>query len=367
MGLVERDLVAGKLDRLPRNLERVDSAAERMSELLDELLELSRIGRRRNPPEPCDLGELAREALTLVSSRIEERGMEVEIAEGMPTVVGDRARLREIFQNLIDNAAKLRYLSLGRQSVPMVIRLVIGRGWGQGPQHSQSLESLFAAIPGLKVAMPSAAADARDLLLASSVPVFVPDGLHHLESWNEAVCGGAWGAFVARIGEHIRRALDLEDWSAFHRSYAQMNELLDDLGDGDLRSIVLVAGDIHFSYIAGLESSGPVMAQVVSSPIRNALIPHERSVIRLAISRVGAAITSTLGRLARAPRSTRTLTIHDGPYFSNNMAALTFDDDGVRATMEHARPDDEDERPLLQVVAREDLVGRPSPPEDRAG
>ena len=68
-----------------------------------------------------------------------------------------------------------------------------------------------------------------------------------------------------------------------------------------------------------------------------------------------------------APRSTRTLTIHDGPYFSNNMAALTFDDDGVRATMEHARPDDEDERPLLQVVAREDLVGRPSPPEDRAG
>ena len=84
-----------------------------------------------------------------------------------PIVVHQRVEFFLLaLEQLIDNAAKLRYLSLGRQSVPMVIRLVIGRGWGQGPQHSQSLESLFAAIPGLKVAMPSAAADARDLLLA---------------------------------------------------------------------------------------------------------------------------------------------------------------------------------------------------------
>ena len=137
---------------------------------------------------------------------------------------------------------------------------------------------------------------ARDLVLASSVPVFVPDGLHHLESWNEAVCGGTWGPVAARAGEKIRRAIDLEDWSAFERSYSAMNVLLDELAASDKRSVILVAGDIHFSYVADLTSlpGGPGLFQIVSSPVRNALIPHERSVIRLAISRPGAAITGAL-------------------------------------------------------------------------
>ena len=126
LGLVERDAVKGRIDRLAGNIERIDGAAVRMAQLLDELLELSRIGRRRNPPEPCDLGELAREALTLVSTRVEERGLEVEIADDLPTVVGDRARLREIFQNLIDNAAKF----MGEQSEPRV--WITGREEGKG-------------------------------------------------------------------------------------------------------------------------------------------------------------------------------------------------------------------------------------------
>lgn len=56
-------------------------------------------------------------------------------------------------EQLINNAAKSSYISYGRLKVPIVIRLVVGRGWGQGPEHSQSLESLFSMIPGLKVAM----------------------------------------------------------------------------------------------------------------------------------------------------------------------------------------------------------------------
>lgn len=68
---------------------------------------------------------------------------------------------------IINNAAKWRFMFGGQQSVPLVIRMVVGMGWGQGPQHSQSLQALFSQIPGLKVVMPTTAYDAKGLLLAS--------------------------------------------------------------------------------------------------------------------------------------------------------------------------------------------------------
>ncbi len=68
---------------------------------------------------------------------------------------------------LVNNAAKWRYMFGGQCSIPVTIRLIIGRGWGQGPTHSQSLQAWFAHIPGLKVVMPTTAADAKGLLLSS--------------------------------------------------------------------------------------------------------------------------------------------------------------------------------------------------------
>jgi acetoin:2,6-dichlorophenolindophenol oxidoreductase subunit beta len=68
---------------------------------------------------------------------------------------------------IINNAAKWHYMFGGQQSVPLVIRLLVGQGWGQGPQHSQSLQTLFAHIPGLKVVMPFTPHDAKGLLTAS--------------------------------------------------------------------------------------------------------------------------------------------------------------------------------------------------------
>jgi pyruvate dehydrogenase E1 component beta subunit len=70
-------------------------------------------------------------------------------------------------EQIVDQAAKWFYMNAGQQNVPIVIRLIIGRGWGQGAQHSQSLESWFAHIPGLKVVMPSNAYDAKGLLISS--------------------------------------------------------------------------------------------------------------------------------------------------------------------------------------------------------
>jgi len=64
-------------------------------------------------------------------------------------------------------AAKWRSMSGGKASVPMVIRAVIGRSWGQGAQHSQSPQSLFMHVPGIKVVMPTTPADAQGLLMAA--------------------------------------------------------------------------------------------------------------------------------------------------------------------------------------------------------
>lgn len=68
---------------------------------------------------------------------------------------------------LVNAAAKWHYMFGGQNSVPIVIRLIIGRGWGQGPTHSQNLQAWFSHIPGLKVVMPTTPADAKGLLLAS--------------------------------------------------------------------------------------------------------------------------------------------------------------------------------------------------------
>jgi pyruvate dehydrogenase E1 component beta subunit len=70
-------------------------------------------------------------------------------------------------EQIVNQAAKWHYTFGGQASVPLVIRLCIGRGWGQGPQHSQSLQAWFAHVPGLKVVMPTTPEDAKGLLIAS--------------------------------------------------------------------------------------------------------------------------------------------------------------------------------------------------------
>lgn len=68
---------------------------------------------------------------------------------------------------LVNGAAKWHFMFGGQGRVPITIRLIMGRGWGQGPTHSQNLQAWFAHIPGLKVVMPASAEDAKGLLLES--------------------------------------------------------------------------------------------------------------------------------------------------------------------------------------------------------
>jgi acetoin:2,6-dichlorophenolindophenol oxidoreductase subunit beta len=85
-----------------------------------------------------------------------------------PIVIHQRVEFALLsMEQIINNAAKAHYISNGHHSMPLVIRLVIGRGWGQGPLHSQSLESLFSYIPGLKVVMPATVEDCKGMLLSA--------------------------------------------------------------------------------------------------------------------------------------------------------------------------------------------------------
>lgn len=68
---------------------------------------------------------------------------------------------------IINNAAKWNYMFGGASKMPLTVRMVIGRGWGQGPQHSQNLQAMYMHIPGLKVVMPFSPNDAKGLMIAS--------------------------------------------------------------------------------------------------------------------------------------------------------------------------------------------------------
>lgn len=68
---------------------------------------------------------------------------------------------------MVNQVAKWHFMYGGRLRAPIVFRLIVGRGWGQGPQHSQSLQAWFAHVPGFKVAMPATPHDAKGLLVAA--------------------------------------------------------------------------------------------------------------------------------------------------------------------------------------------------------
>jgi signal transduction histidine kinase len=129
LGYLEQDALSGNRERMKSDIQRITDATDRMHRLLNELLELSRVGRIRNEMIFVPFEELAREAAELVQGRIMERGIAVHIDAHLPIVYGDRQRLLEVVQNLVDNAAKF----MGDQLQP---RITIGQ---QGEEQGKPI------------------------------------------------------------------------------------------------------------------------------------------------------------------------------------------------------------------------------------
>jgi PAS domain S-box-containing protein len=117
LGSIERDVKAGRADRIGSDVERILNATARMQTLLDELLKLSRIGRIVNPPERVAFKDLVQEAMDLVRGRLDAAKVRVEVESNLPDVFGDRSRLVQVLQNLLDNSAKFT----GGQETPRVV------------------------------------------------------------------------------------------------------------------------------------------------------------------------------------------------------------------------------------------------------
>jgi hypothetical protein len=116
VAMIDRDLAAGGIDRARSDLQRVANAADKMNQLLEELLALSRVGRVENAPERVLFASLVEEALELAAGGVNDRHVRVEVARDLPTVNVDRPRMVEVLQNLIDNASKF----MGSQTNPEI-------------------------------------------------------------------------------------------------------------------------------------------------------------------------------------------------------------------------------------------------------
>lgn len=106
--LLEKDAAAPDPGRVAADLDRIRRATATMETLLRELLELSRVGRVMNAPEEVSLDDLAREAVAALHGRLRAAHVRVDLVPGLPSVRGDRTRLLEVLQNLIENAVKFR-------------------------------------------------------------------------------------------------------------------------------------------------------------------------------------------------------------------------------------------------------------------
>lgn len=158
--LAEQDANEGRIDLMRGDLQRVHKAAETMGLLLNQLLELSRIGRVVGAPEPVALGPLVLEAARRVPNFDPAR---LAVAPDLPTVAGDRMRLLEVFENLLGNAMKFMgaqaapRIEVGLREGPEKVIVVSDNGVGIDPKFKDRVFDLFErldkTIPGTGIGL----------------------------------------------------------------------------------------------------------------------------------------------------------------------------------------------------------------------
>ncbi len=211
--------------------------------------------------------------------------------------------------------------------------------------------------------------DFDHVLVASSLPVLLPQGIQFVESWNEAVCDSAWGRRAARVGERIRQGADLEHWGAFRDSFIALLEAVAELAAGKRgkppATVVFLSGDVHYAYLVdvhfperyGVRSR---VVQVVSSPMRNPIQRWVQRGDRFSRTAAGSWIGRTLARTAGVHDTPWSWDLVQGPWFENNVATLELHGRELAVTFECALPVAGDDPPLETVWAGE-LAREPLP------
>ena len=153
LGFLQEDANVGDAQRMRSDIAYITAATEKMQWLLNDLLELSRIGRLMNPPEEIHFEQIVREALEMVSGRPNAQKVQVKIAADRHLLYGDRQRLREVFENLLDNAIKYLHsqpapeITIGiRSAGGEVIYYVKDNGIGVAPQYQEKIFGLFEKL-----------------------------------------------------------------------------------------------------------------------------------------------------------------------------------------------------------------------------
>jgi PhoD-like phosphatase len=206
-----------------------------------------------------------------------------------------------------------------------------------------------------------ASGDFDHLLIGTTVPYLLSPAFHYLEAWNERLCDGAWGGAVARGSEKLRRAVDFDHWASFQSSFAQLRELLEEVGSGKRgrapASIVILSGDVHHAYLcdvtfrpgAGIESA---VAQAVCSPYRNPLDERERRVVRAGFAHPFSAFARALARAAGAPDPGIRWRLLEGPFFDNQVGTVRLDGRDATVRLDKTVAGEQDEAALEKSFER---------------
>ncbi|UNK45162.1 alkaline phosphatase D family protein [Arthrobacter sulfonylureivorans] len=208
----------------------------------------------------------------------------------------------------------------------------------------------------------------KHLLIGTSLPFLLPQGLHHIESWNEALSEGAWGKFPAAIGERLRQAVDLEHWAAFQQSFRKVAGIVEEVADGGRgpapETVTFLSGDVHFSYVSEVQrSSGSRIVQAVCSPVRNPLPRFLRYFTAVMSYGVAAPVGALVARGAKVPKPPFDWKGLKRPWFDNNLASLEDSGDGLRIRWETGVVDDGDHlHPRLKEVAALTIAPRSTVP-----
>ncbi len=149
-GMILSDMLAGNLQQAEVDLKRIEGAATKMTELLDDLLELSRVGKSMNSREKIDMNSLVREVLLGLEGSLCQQQIELVISSDLPEINGDWKRIEEVMQNLVENAIKY----MGGQSAPRIeiglreennerVFFVLDNGIGIDPRYQEKIFDLF--------------------------------------------------------------------------------------------------------------------------------------------------------------------------------------------------------------------------------